>query len=143
VVQRWPTSWMIEGSSLGRGWEYFSSPPHRDRLWGPPSLLSNGYQGLLPWGVKLTTHLYLVPKSRMRGAITPLPNTPSRRGARLKNTGITLPYKRSHGLSVAISHQTICPWEMGILIITAFIHQGIESAIRKVQFIRDRMLYIT
>jgi hypothetical protein len=27
-----------------------SSPPCPERLWGPHSLLSNGYQGLLPWG---------------------------------------------------------------------------------------------
>jgi hypothetical protein len=26
---------MIEGSSPGRGWEFFFSPPHLDRLWGP------------------------------------------------------------------------------------------------------------
>jgi hypothetical protein len=36
----------------------------------PTSLLSNGYSGLLPWrsnshGVKLTTHVHLVPRSRM------------------------------------------------------------------------------
>jgi len=34
--------------------------------------------------VKLTAHLHQVPMSRMRGAILPLPNTPSSRGARLK-----------------------------------------------------------
>jgi len=26
------------------------APPHPDWLWVPPSLLSNGYQGLFPWG---------------------------------------------------------------------------------------------
>jgi hypothetical protein len=36
---------MTEGSSPGRGWEFFSSPPCLDCLWGPPSLLHNGYQG--------------------------------------------------------------------------------------------------
>jgi len=26
------------------------SPPRPKLFWGPPSLLSNGYQGLVPWG---------------------------------------------------------------------------------------------
>jgi hypothetical protein len=30
----------------------FTSPCHSDRLWSPPNLLSNGYQGLLPRGNK-------------------------------------------------------------------------------------------
>jgi hypothetical protein len=62
----------------GRGWEFFSSPPCPEQLWGPPSLLSNGYQGFFPLGqssqgVKLTTHLHLVPRSQMSGAIPLLP----------------------------------------------------------------------
>jgi hypothetical protein len=81
-VQRWVTSWMISDSGPSRGWEFFSSPPCPDRLWGPPSLLSKGYRGPFLWewtgrGVKLTTYLHLMPRSRMRGAIAPLPNTPS------------------------------------------------------------------
>jgi hypothetical protein len=34
--------------------------------------------------VKLTTHLYPVPRTIIRGAIPPLPNTPSWRGAQLR-----------------------------------------------------------
>jgi hypothetical protein len=52
-----------------------------ERLWGPPSLLSNGYQGSSP-GVKrgrkvtLTTHPHLLPKSRWVEAIPPVPQEP-------------------------------------------------------------------
>jgi hypothetical protein len=35
--------------------------------------------------VKLTAHLNLVPRSSMRGAVPPLPNTPSWHGAHLKH----------------------------------------------------------
>jgi len=34
--------WMIGISSPDRGWEFFCSPPHPDRLWVPPRLISNG-----------------------------------------------------------------------------------------------------
>jgi hypothetical protein len=43
---------MIGGSSPGRGWEFFYSPPRPERLWGSPSLLPNGYQGLFHCGIK-------------------------------------------------------------------------------------------
>jgi hypothetical protein len=73
-----PTGWMIGDSRPGRGWEFSSSPSRPDRLLGPPSLLSNRYQGLFSWGlsgrgVKLTTHLHPVPRLRTHGAILPLP----------------------------------------------------------------------
>jgi hypothetical protein len=35
---------------IGGGWEFFSLPPRPERLWGLPSLLSNGYQGIFPGG---------------------------------------------------------------------------------------------
>jgi hypothetical protein len=38
----------VRGSIPGRNWEFFCSPPRPERLWGQPSLLSNGYQGLFP-----------------------------------------------------------------------------------------------
>jgi hypothetical protein len=73
---------MIGCSSPGRVWEFFSSPLRPDRLWDPPSLLANEYQGLFSWGysdrgVILTTHLHLVPRSRMCGATPPLPQNTS------------------------------------------------------------------
>jgi hypothetical protein len=37
------------GSITDRG-SFFFWPLHPDRLWGPPSLLSNGYQGFFPRG---------------------------------------------------------------------------------------------
>jgi hypothetical protein len=55
------------------------TPPYRpDRLWGPPSLLYNGYRALFP-GVKRQEREAdhsprLVPRSRKRGSIHPLPH---------------------------------------------------------------------
>jgi len=59
-----------------------------DRIWGPPSLVSNGYCGLFLRGVKLTAHFYPAPRVRIRGAIPPLPDTPSWR-CHLFSTGTT------------------------------------------------------
>jgi hypothetical protein len=57
------------GSIPSRVKIYFS-PQHPDRLWDPPSLLSNGYGGLLSrrysgQDMNLTTHFHVVPRSRM------------------------------------------------------------------------------
>jgi hypothetical protein len=56
----------------------FSSPCLPARFWGPILLVSNRYRELLPRGksrrgVKLTTHLQLVPRSIQRGSIYPFP----------------------------------------------------------------------
>jgi hypothetical protein len=60
----------------------FFSSCRPDRFWCPPSLLSNGNRWLLLRGksgpgVKLTTHLQLVPRSRIRESIHPLPHMSS------------------------------------------------------------------
>jgi hypothetical protein len=65
------------------GARIFSCLRRPDRLWGPPSLVSIGYRGQSGRGVKVTTHLQLVPMSRIRGSIHPLPNTPSWRISQL------------------------------------------------------------
>jgi hypothetical protein len=42
---------IINTNNLGwGGWEFLSSPPRPERLWGPPSHLSNGNQVLFPGG---------------------------------------------------------------------------------------------
>jgi hypothetical protein len=38
------------GSILDRGRGFFFYPIRPDRLWGPPSLLSNGYRGVISLG---------------------------------------------------------------------------------------------
>jgi hypothetical protein len=63
--------------------EFYFSPCRPDGFWGPPSLLSSGYWGFFPRGVKLTIHLQPVPRSRMRGSRYPLSHTFSWRNAEL------------------------------------------------------------
>jgi hypothetical protein len=46
-IQRLGYGLDMRGFNFRKVMEFFSSPPP-DRLWCPPSLLSNGYQGLLP-----------------------------------------------------------------------------------------------
>jgi hypothetical protein len=58
--------------------DYNGTPSRPERLSGPPGLLSNGYQGLFPcgWsgrGLKLTTHLHLVPRSKNEWICTSTP----------------------------------------------------------------------
>ena len=57
---------------------FFSSPKRPDRLWHSPSLLFNRYlvfsREKNGRGMKLTTHLHLVPRLRMSGATPLLPH---------------------------------------------------------------------
>jgi hypothetical protein len=83
---------MFGSSSPTKGWEFFSLSPHPDPLCCPSSLLSTGYQGFFTWrlssrGVKLTTHLHLMPSSRMQGLYHQSSNTPSWRSTQLKSQG--------------------------------------------------------
>jgi hypothetical protein len=78
--------WVPVGSRI------FTSPCRPDQLRGTPSLLSNEYQGLFPresssQGVKLTTHLQLVSRSRKCGSTYPLPHKFSWRSVLLVNHG--------------------------------------------------------
>jgi hypothetical protein len=48
------TGYRLDGRGVGVRFpgeaRFFSSPRRPDRLWGPPSLLSNGYRGSSPRG---------------------------------------------------------------------------------------------
>jgi hypothetical protein len=44
ATERWAGRSEFGGSILGGDWNFFFSP-HPDRLWGPPSLISNRYRG--------------------------------------------------------------------------------------------------
>jgi len=63
----------VRGLNPGTDKWLFSAPKLPDRVWGPPSLLFNGYRrsflGVNSRGANLTTYLHLVPKLRMNGAI--------------------------------------------------------------------------
>jgi hypothetical protein len=76
------------GSIPGRGMRFLSSPQLSDALWGPYSLLPNGYREIFPrkWsglGVKLTTHLHLPSGSRMLKLYLNSPHTSWWRGVYL------------------------------------------------------------
>jgi hypothetical protein len=70
--------WMIGDSSPGTGWEFSLHHCVQTGSWAHLSSYPVGTRGPFPAGkaarmLKLTTHLHLVPKSRMHGAIPPLP----------------------------------------------------------------------
>jgi hypothetical protein len=77
------------GSSPRRGWEFFSSSPRPDRLWGPPSLPSNGYRGSFPSVKRPVREADRSPPSSAEVKefveLYLHSSTPSRRGAQLKH----------------------------------------------------------
>jgi len=63
--------WPIGDLIPGRSKRFFFSPKHPDLFWGPHGPLFNGYQGSF-LDIKQpgqTTHLHLIPRLRMGGAI--------------------------------------------------------------------------
>jgi hypothetical protein len=71
--------WLRTGRPGDRGSIPGRSPLCPDRLWGPPSILYNGYRGSFPpgRGVTLNTHPHLVPRSWMSRSCIPLPPSAS------------------------------------------------------------------
>jgi hypothetical protein len=64
------------GFNSQQGLEFFSSPLHPDWLWGlyPLGTRISFCGDKVAQSVKLIIHLHLVPRSRMFGAISPLPH---------------------------------------------------------------------
>jgi hypothetical protein len=80
-------------------WSYTSTPQYAFMAWC--SAKAQGhiyyyyyyyYYYYLGRGVKLTTHLLLVPRSRMSGALPPFPDTPLWRGTQLKDRNFALTF---------------------------------------------------
>jgi hypothetical protein len=71
------------GSNPRRGTRFFSSPHHPDRLWSPPSLLTNGSVslGVRRPGREADRSLLSSAEVKNGGAIPPLPHTSSWRGS--------------------------------------------------------------
>jgi hypothetical protein len=65
------------GFDFREGQIFLSSSPRPDRLWGPPSFYSVGTGELSPRvkgrSMKVITHLHLIHRLRLCGAIPPLP----------------------------------------------------------------------
>jgi hypothetical protein len=69
-----------------RGWKFFSSPPRPDRLWAHPASYPMGTGGSFPGGKAARAWSWPLisiqcRRHTMRGAILPLPNKSSWRGA--------------------------------------------------------------
>jgi hypothetical protein len=65
---RQATGW-TDGVRFPAGETFFCTPQRSEWLWGPFSLVPNGYRGFFPQGdggrdVNLTAHLHLVPRLR-------------------------------------------------------------------------------
>jgi hypothetical protein len=92
------TGYDLNGSgSIPGSARFLFSPQRPDQLWGQPSLLSNGYRRLFPrvWsgrGVKLATHLHLVPRSRKLELYLHSPLCPHSIVLNYLSIGTILPY---------------------------------------------------
>lgn len=79
-----PQQWWYDDWATGLWFKSYRSKwvfsfKHPDWLWGPSSSLFSEYQGIFPWvggckyqGWQLTSHLHIVLKLRMSGAVPPL-----------------------------------------------------------------------
>jgi hypothetical protein len=77
-VQRLATGWMAEGSEFeSRYGQEFSLLHSVQSVLAPTQRPIQWVLGLSGRGVKLTSHLNLVPKSRICGSIHPFTHTPS------------------------------------------------------------------
>jgi hypothetical protein len=115
----------LPGFDSRQGQKIFSLPLRPDQSWGPSSpdiqwvsgALSSGGGG----GLNVTSHLQLMPRLRMHGAIPSLLHTYSWSSASL-NIGTTLPYRsifmawrrKTGGVETGIAwrggREVLCPW---------------------------------